>query len=102
MRRTNAESPDTFTAKLGFFDRTFAPHTDRLGVSCRVQANALTDLDLCVMNRTDNEYCRSRQLTLPLVWATLNAPKHKRTLSVRSRQFHSGLGYVGRMISFPG
>ena len=41
MRRTNAESPDTFTAKLGFFDRTFAPHTDRLGVSCRVQAKAL-------------------------------------------------------------
>lgn len=41
MRRTNAESPDTFTAKLGFFDRTLAPHTDRLGVSCRVQANAL-------------------------------------------------------------
>ena len=40
MRRTNAEGPDTFTAKLGFFDRTFAPHTDRLGVSCRVQANA--------------------------------------------------------------
>ena len=43
MRRTNAESPDTFTAKLGFFDRTFAPHTDRLGVSCRVQANALIE-----------------------------------------------------------
>ena len=43
MRRTNAESPDTFTAKLGFFDRTSAPHTDRLGVSCRVQADALTE-----------------------------------------------------------
>ena len=41
MRRTNAESSDTFTAKQGFFDRTLAPHTDRLGVSCRVQANAL-------------------------------------------------------------
>ena len=41
MRRTNAESPDTFTAKQGFFDRTLAPHTDRLGVSCRVQALAL-------------------------------------------------------------
>jgi hypothetical protein len=38
MRRTNAESSDTFTAKQGFFDRTLAPHTDRLGVNCRVQA----------------------------------------------------------------
>jgi hypothetical protein len=37
MRRSNAESPDTFTAKPGFFDRTLAPHTDRLGVSCRVR-----------------------------------------------------------------
>ncbi len=43
MRRTNAESPDTFTAKLGFFDRTLAPHTDCLGVSCRVQAEALIE-----------------------------------------------------------
>ena len=43
MRRTNAESPDTFTAKQGFFDRTLAPHTDRLGVSCRVQAESLME-----------------------------------------------------------
>ena len=41
MRRSNAESSDTFTANQGFFDRTLALHTDRLGVSCRVQANAL-------------------------------------------------------------
>jgi hypothetical protein len=27
MRRTNAGSPHTFTAKLGFFGRTNAPHT---------------------------------------------------------------------------
>lgn len=44
MRRTNAESPDTFTAKLGFFGRTLAPHTDRLGVSCRVQANECSQI----------------------------------------------------------
>ena len=50
MRRTNAESPDTFTAKLGFFDRTFAPHTDRLGVSCRVQADALIETGLLPIN----------------------------------------------------
>ena len=43
MRRTNAESSDTFTAKQGFFDRTLALHTDRLGVSCRVQPNALIE-----------------------------------------------------------
>ena len=35
-----AESSDTFTAKQGFFDRTLALHTERLGVSCRVQADA--------------------------------------------------------------
>jgi len=50
MRRTNAESPDTFTAKLGFFDRTFAPHTDRLGVSCRVQADAVIETGLLPIN----------------------------------------------------
>jgi hypothetical protein len=50
MRRTNAESPDTFTAKLGFFDRTFAQHTDRLGVSCRVQADALIETGLLPIN----------------------------------------------------
>src|ERR1700733_12575809 len=44
MRRTNAESSDTFTAKQGFFDRTLAPHTDRLGVSCRVQAKSLVEV----------------------------------------------------------
>lgn len=43
MRRSNAESSDTFTAKQGFFDRTLALHTERLGVSCRVQANVLID-----------------------------------------------------------
>ena len=42
MRRSNAESSDTFTVKQGFFDRTLALHTDRLGVSCRVQVDALT------------------------------------------------------------
>jgi len=41
MRRSNAESSDTFTAKQGFFDRTLALHTERLGVSCRVQAKSL-------------------------------------------------------------
>ena len=46
MRRTNGESSDTFTAKQVFFDRTLALHTDRLGVSCRVQANALTELGI--------------------------------------------------------
>ena len=50
MRQTNAESPDAFTAKLGFFDRTFAPHTDRLGVSCRVQADALIESGLVLIN----------------------------------------------------
>jgi hypothetical protein len=43
MRRTNTENPDTSTAKQHFFDRTLALHTDCLGVSCRVQANALID-----------------------------------------------------------
>ena len=55
MRRTNAESSDTFTAKQGFFDRTLAPHTDRLGVSCRVQANALIDY----LNRRIGEICNA-------------------------------------------
>ena len=48
MRRSNAESSDTFTAKQGFFDRTLALHTDRLGVSCRVQAESLIE---------SSEYC---------------------------------------------
>jgi hypothetical protein len=43
MRRSNAKSSDTFTAKQGFFDRTLALHTERLGVSCRVQADALIE-----------------------------------------------------------
>jgi hypothetical protein len=45
MRRSNAESSDTVTAKQGFFDRTLALHTERLGVSCRVQAKALIEPD---------------------------------------------------------
>ena len=43
MRRTNTENPDTSTAKQRFFDRTLALHTDCLGVTCRVQANALME-----------------------------------------------------------
>jgi hypothetical protein len=50
MRRTNAESSDTFTAKQGFFDRTLTEHTDRLGVSCRVQDNALIESGLVSIN----------------------------------------------------
>jgi hypothetical protein len=46
MRRSNAESSDTFTAKQGLLDRTLALHTERLGVSCRVQANARFQLRL--------------------------------------------------------
>jgi hypothetical protein len=41
MRRSNAESSDTFTAKQVFFDRTLALHTELLRVSCRLQAKAL-------------------------------------------------------------
>ena len=50
MRRSNAESSDTFTAKRGFFDPTLALHTDRLGVSCRVQADALIESGLVLIN----------------------------------------------------
>ena len=50
MRRSKAESSDTFTAKQGFFDRTLALHTDRLGVSCRVQADALIETGLLPIN----------------------------------------------------
>jgi hypothetical protein len=51
MRRGNAESSDTFTAKQGFFDRTLALHTDRLGVSCRVQPKALIETGLKIFGR---------------------------------------------------
>ncbi len=46
MRRSNAESSDTFTVKQGLFDRTLALHTDRLGVSCRVKGLALIHFQL--------------------------------------------------------
>jgi uncharacterized RDD family membrane protein YckC len=64
MRRTNAESPDTFTAKLGFFDRTFAPHTDRLGVSCRVQANALIERTSCGEDEVGSDKSACRHLRM--------------------------------------
>jgi hypothetical protein len=51
MRRSNAESSDTFTAKQGFFDRTLALHTERLGVSFRVQANARFQAESCLDKR---------------------------------------------------
>jgi hypothetical protein len=50
MRRTNTENPDTSTAKQRLFDRTLALHTDCLGVSCRVQADALIESGLVLIN----------------------------------------------------
>src|SRR5579863_8263158 len=52
MRRSNAENSATFTAKQGFFDRTLALHTDRLGVSCRAQTKALIEHRFSLAQRT--------------------------------------------------